>query len=42
MNKQQKIALQHYCRLDVETLYPRFRIMQSKYSIILTVNAGFE
>lgn len=42
MNKQQKIALKHYCRLDVETLHPRFRVMHSNHSIILTVNAGFE
>jgi hypothetical protein len=42
LTKHQKIALDHYCRLDVETVHPMFGYIVGKYSVRLTINAGFE
>ena len=42
MNKHQQTALEHFCRLAVETIHPQFRIIHSPHSIVLTVNAGYE
>lgn len=35
-------ALQHPCRLAIETAHPRFNWMEGGYSIVLTVNSGYE
>lgn len=44
MNRPQRIALDHHCRLATETMHPRFvRLIRSgTYSVILTVNSGYE
>lgn len=44
MNRAQRLALEHPCRLAVETLHPRFPrlIRGGKYSVVLTVNSGYE
>ncbi len=42
LNKQQKIAMEYHCRLAIETVHPRFRAMKATYSIVLTVNSGYE
>jgi hypothetical protein len=42
MNKRQQLALQHHCRLAVETLHPRFGHRAGGFSVILTVNSGHE
>lgn len=42
MNRQQKIALKHPCRLAVETVHPRFAQKAASYSLIVTVNSGHE
>jgi hypothetical protein len=36
-------ALTHHCRLATETIHPRFtRIDPAGYSVVLTVNSGYE
>jgi hypothetical protein len=42
--EQRRIALRHHCRLAVETMHPRFRLLGpgAAYSVILTVNSGYE
>lgn len=35
-------ALRFHCRLAVETLHPRFAFQAETYSIILSVNSGYE
>jgi hypothetical protein len=41
--KQAEIALRYHCRLSIETMHPRFaRLDPAGYSIVLTVNSGFE
>lgn len=42
MNEQQKTAIQHHCRLAVETIHPRFGMRGATYSLMLTVNSGYE
>ncbi|HYT08967.1 MAG TPA: hypothetical protein VEL77_15085 [Rugosimonospora sp.] len=42
MNRHQKIALENHCRLAVECLHPRFHWIRSGFSVILTVNSGYE
>lgn len=43
MNRYQREALTHHCRLSVETLHPRFRHVTSHgMSVVLTVNSGYE
>jgi hypothetical protein len=42
MTDQQRIAIEHHCRLAVETLHPRFKRLIGPYSVILTVNSGYE
>jgi hypothetical protein len=39
---QRAVARAHHCRLAVETLHPRFRWVEPPYSIVLTVNSGYE
>lgn len=42
MNAAQRTALDHHCRLAVETIHPRFARVRGWYSTILTVNSGYE
>ncbi len=44
MNRPQRIALDHHCRLATETMHPRFcRLLNGGlYSAILSVNSGYE
>jgi len=44
MNRAQRIALDHHCRLATETMHPRFArlIHGGLYSVIVTVNSGYE
>jgi hypothetical protein len=42
MNKHQVTALEHHCRLAVETVHPRFAYANGMYSIVLTLNSGHE
>lgn len=43
MNRYQRVALDHHCRLSVETLHPRFgRVHPLGMTIVLTVNSGYE
>ena len=37
-----EVALAHHCRLAAETLHPRFRRKVGLFSIVLTVNSGYE
>jgi len=36
------IALTHHCRLAAETLHPHFRTVDRSFSVVLTVNSGYE
>lgn len=40
----QRAAINHHCRLAVETVHPRFRFLApgGAYSVIVTVNSGYE
>ena len=42
MTQAQRIALEHHCRLATETVHPRFRHVRPGFSLILTVNSGYE
>jgi hypothetical protein len=42
MDDRQQTALAFHCRLAVETVHPRFSHWQGNYSIVLTVNSGYE
>lgn len=42
MTRQQKIALDHHCRLAREAVHPRFATAGPLFSIVLTVNSGYE
>lgn len=43
MTTQAAVALRHHCRLSVETMHPRFAVLDpAGYSVILTVNSGYE
>ena len=42
MTPAQAIALAHPCLLAGETVHPRFRSVSGAWSIVLTVNAGYE
>lgn len=42
MNHQQKIALKYHCRLACETIHPRFGVVYKTYSLVLSVNSGYE
>ena len=42
LNEQQRIAIKHHCRLACETVQPRFTWRGGLYSIVLTVNSGYE
>ena len=42
MTREQQTALEHHCRLAVETMHPRFLQIHGRVSILLTVNSGYE
>ena len=43
MNGRAEIAIRHHCRLSIETLHPRFGLIDPVgFSVILTVNSGYE
>jgi len=42
MNTAQQIALRHACHLGGETIHPRFRSQTGAWSLVLTVNTGYE
>ncbi len=42
MNRHARTALEHHCRLASETIHPRFARIDRLYSIVLTVNSGYE
>ena len=42
MNEHQETALQHHCRLAVETANPKFAYKAGIHSVVLTVNSGYE
>lgn len=42
MNPNQHNALRFHCRLSAETIHPRFSYAGANYSIVLTVNSGYE
>jgi hypothetical protein len=37
-----RVALQQHCRLALDTIHPRFSWVEGLYSIVLTVNSGYE
>lgn len=37
-----EVALAHHCRLSLETIHPRFSRAESLFTIVLTVNSGYE
>jgi hypothetical protein len=39
---EQGTALTHHCRLAFETAHPRFAHLKARYSLVLTVNSGYE
>lgn len=43
MNRYQREALAHHCRLSIETMHPSFaHVMANGMSVVLTVNSGYE
>jgi hypothetical protein len=43
VNEHQRTALEHHCRLAVETIHPRFAWVVPKVAtVVLTVNSGYE
>jgi hypothetical protein len=43
VNRHQRTALDHHCRLSVETMRPQFaRRLSTGLSVVLTVNSGYE
>jgi hypothetical protein len=43
MNRAQRTALTYHCRLATETMHPRFRrLIPGDYTVVLTVNSGYE
>ncbi len=41
MDRYQK-ALKHHCRLSCETIHPRFAKKHNGFSVVLTINSGYE
>lgn len=35
-------ALRHHCRLAIETIHPRFGRREPAFTVVLTVNSGYE
>lgn len=43
MNRHQHTAIDHHCRLAIETMHPDFaRRLPSGLSVVLSVNSGYE
>lgn len=44
MNEHQQMALDHPCRLAIETVHPRFVRLNhaAGVSIVLTINSGYQ
>ena len=42
MNAQQRYAVNHPCYFGFETANPAYRRLMKRYSLIITVNAGYE
>ena len=42
LSDAQRVAIEHHCRLAIETMHPRFRSIVDGYSRILTVTSGYE
>lgn len=44
MDTWQQTAIQHHCRLAIETAHPRFAhwLDPGRVSLVLTVNSGYE
>lgn len=42
MNRQQKTAIENHCRLSCETVNPLFFSRRNGYTVIVTVNSGYE
>jgi len=42
MTDQQLLAMRFPCFLAAECIHPRYRISHTNYSVIVTVNAGYE
>ena len=42
MDTAQRIALTHPCYLAGETVHPRFAARSGAWSLVLTVNTGYE
>jgi hypothetical protein len=42
MTPEQRFALEHHCRLAFETAQPKFAYLKPGYSLVLTVNTGYE
>jgi hypothetical protein len=42
VTRQQKIALDHHCRLAGEAVHPRFASAGPLFSIVLTINSCYE
>lgn len=42
MTFAQTTAIEHPCRLAVETMHPRFRERSGITTVVLTVNTGYE
>jgi hypothetical protein len=36
------VAIRHHCRLSAETVHPRFGRVDAGFSIVFTVNSGYE
>lgn len=42
MTPAQQTALEHPCRLGIETLHPRYMTLRGDHSVTVTVNTGYE
>ena len=42
MTREQRVALEHVCYLAGETMHDRFVWGRGRFSVIVTVNAGYE
>jgi hypothetical protein len=42
MTREQRVAIQKHCRLAGETAHPQFAHAKDGYSIVLSVNSGYE
>lgn len=42
MTPEQATAIRHHCRLAAETIHPRFAHRRAGYTVVLTVNSGYE